>query len=325
MAKIIGEALPNIPWQDPVDNSPVWRYASNPIIGRNPIENVTRVFNSAVVPFKGGFAGVFRGETKNGIPYLYFGKSADGIHFTFNKERIVFHQKGGDAYKFEYAYDPRVVKVEDAYYVIWCDGQHGLPVLALGKTKDFERFEMVSHPFLPFNRNGVLFPRKINGKYYLLSRPSDNGHTPFGDIYISESPDLIYWGNHSRLMERGYEWWQGLKIGAGCAPIETSEGWLLFYHGATQTCNGFVYSLGAVILDKDDVRTVKHRCGNFLLTPEADYETVGFVPNVLFPCSALTDAETGRIAIYYGGADTVVGLAFTTIDRVLDYIVKFER
>ena len=325
MAKIIGENLPNIPWQEPEGDEHIWRYKNNPIIGRNPIANVTRVFNSAVVPFKGGFVGVFRAETNNGIPYLYFGKSDDGIHFTFSKERIVFHTKEGGAYRFEYAYDPRVVKIEDTFYVIWCDGQHGLPVLALGKTTDFERFELVSHPFLPFNRNGVLFPRKIDGKYYLLSRPSDNGHTPFGDIYLSESPDLVYWGNHSRLMERGCEWWQGLKIGAGCAPIETTEGWLLFYHGATQTCNGFVYSMGGVILDKEDPRKVKHRCGNFLMTPETEYETVGFVPNVIFPCSALTDAATGRIAIYYGGADTYVGLAFTTIDRVVNYIVKYSR
>ena len=325
MAHIIGENLPNIPWQEPTTDAPLWRYDGNPIIKRNPIENVTRVFNSAVVPFKGGFAGVFRAETNNGIPYLYFGKSADGINFTFSKERIVFHTKDGGAYKFEYAYDPRVVKIEDAYYVIWCDGQHGQPVLALGKTKDFETFEFVSRPFLPFNRNGVLFPKRINGKYYLLSRPSDNGHTPFGDIYISESPDLVYWGNHSLLMERGYECWQGLKIGAGCAPIETSEGWLVFYHGATMTCNGYVYSIGAAILDREDPRKVKYRCGNFVLTPETDYETIGFVPNVTFPCAALADAATGRIAIYYGAADTVVGLAFTTIDKIVDYIVKFKR
>ena len=161
--------------------------------------------------------------------------------------------------------------------------------------------------------------------YYMLSRPSDSGHTAFGDIFLSQSKDMTFWGKNRVVAQRGYEWWQGLKIGAGCAPIETDEGWLLFYHGATMTCNGYVYSMGAVILDRDNPRKVKYRCGNFLLTPETEYETVGFVPNVVFPCSALTDAATGRIAIYYGGADTYVGLAFTTIDKIVDYIVKFKR
>ena len=72
--------------------------------------------------------------------------------------------------------------------------------IGMAKTKDFEKFVRLENPFLPFNRNAVLFPRKINGKYMLLSRPSDNGHTPFGDIFLSESPDLVYWGRHRHVM-----------------------------------------------------------------------------------------------------------------------------
>ena len=324
MSKILGEALKNIPWEEPSTDAPMWRYSGNPVIDRNPAKNVTRIFNSAVVPFEGKFVGVFRGETTTGIPYLYYGESPDGIRFTFSEEKIKFYDNG-EEYKFVYAYDPRVVKVEDDYFVIWCDGKDGYPSIGLGKTRDFKRFELVSHPFLPFNRNGVLFPKKIDGKYVLLSRPSDSGHTKFGDIFLSKSQDLIYWGEHSLVMRCGYEWWQSLKIGAGSAPIETDEGWLLFYHGANMTCSGYVYSLGAALLDKEDVSKVKCRCTNFLLTPETPYETTGFVNNVVFPCSALCDAETGRIAIYYGGADTVVGLAFTEVDRVIDYIKKYGR
>ena len=104
------------------------------------------------------------------------------------------------------------------------------------------------------------------------------------------------------------------------APIETSEGWLLFYHGVATTCNGFVYSMGGAILDIDNPSIVKYRCENFLLTPEAPYEERGFVPNVCFPCACLADADTGRIAIYYGAADTYVALAFSTVDEVLDYL-----
>ena len=324
MAKIIGTSLKNMPWQDPISDAPVWRYSANPVIGRNPVENVSRIFNSAVVPFNGKFVGVFRGETSTGVPYLYYGESADGVNFTFNKERIIFYEDGKE-YVFQYAYDPRVVKVEDDYFIIWCDGKDGYPSIGLGRTKDFVNFELVSHPFLPFNRNGVLFPEKIDGKYVLLSRPSDSGHTKFGDIFLSKSKDLTYWGEHTLLMRCGYEWWQSLKIGAGCAPIKTHEGWLLIYHGANMTCSGCVYSMGAALLDLDDITKVKYRCTNFVLTPEENYEVAGFVPNVVFPCAALCDADTGRIAIYYGAADTVVGLCFTEVNRIIDYIKKYGR
>ena len=111
----------------------------------------------------------------------------------------------------------------------------------------------------------------------------------------------------------------------GAAPIETSEGWLLFYHGVTGTCNGYVYSIGGAILDRDEPSRVLHRRSTFLLTPETDYEERGFVPNVCFPCATLQDAATGRIALYYGCADSYVGLAFTTADEVVDYIKAHDQ
>lgn len=121
-------------------------------------------------------------------------------------------------------------------------------------------------------------------------------------------------------MGKGSLWWESLKIGGGAAPIETNEGWLLFYHGVTGTCNGYVYSIGGAILDLDEPSKVKYRCSTFLLTPEAWYEERGFVPNVTFPCATLHDAASGRIAIYYGAADSYVGLAFTKVDEVVAYI-----
>jgi beta-1,4-mannooligosaccharide/beta-1,4-mannosyl-N-acetylglucosamine phosphorylase len=188
-------------------------------------------------------------------------------------------------------------------------------------TRDFKEFVRLENPLIPFNRNGVLFPRKVDGKYLLLNRPSDNGHTPFGDIYLSESPDLAYWGRHRRVMTRGGSgWWQEVKIGAGPIPIETTEGWLLFYHGVSGPCNGFVYSMGAALLDIDDPAKVLYRTRDYILTPEEDYETVGFVPNVVFPCATLHDAETGRIAIYYGGADTYVAVAYAQLEELVEYM-----
>ena len=318
--------LPNIPWQEkPAGQTlPLWGYAGKPIIQRNPLPGVARIFNSAVMPYEGAFIGVFRGEQTNGIPFIYLGHSKDAIHWEFDKEKIPFVDENGEPFMPPYAYDPRLVKIEDTYYIIWCQDAYGAAI-GMAKTTDFKTFTRIENPFLPFNRNAVLFPRKINGMYKLLSRPSDSGHTPFGDIYVSESSDMEYWGHHRHVMGKSGNWWENVKIGGGAAPIETDLGWLLFYHGVTGTCNGLVYSIGGAILDRDEPSKVLHRCNTFLLTPEEWYEERGFVPNVCFPCATLQDAATGRIAVYYGAADSYVGLAFTTADEVVDYIFAHDE
>ena len=321
---IIGNSLPNIPWEDKPKNCTdlVWRFSGNPILGWNPIPKAARVYNSAIVPYNEKFAGVFRADQKNGRATLFAGTSEDGIKIDLNTEPINWIVENGSPNPTSYAYDPRVVNIDGTYYITWCDDMKG-PSIGLGRTTDFKTFVRMPNPLLPYNRNGVLFPRKINGNYYLLSRPSDTGHTPFGDIYISESPDLIYWGKHKHVMGKGGQgWWQGTKIGAGPIPIETTEGWLLFYHGVSNTCNGFVYSFGAVILDLEIPNKVLYRTRDYLLTPEKDYETIGFVQNVVFPCANLYDAQTGRIAIYYGAADTYTAIAFAQVNELIDYIKK---
>lgn len=325
MIKVYCDNIDYLPFEEPNNpNDVIWRYSKNPIIKRNPAEGIARVFNSGVLPYNNEFIGVFRGDTKTTVPFLYLGHSKDGINFDINPNKIVFKKDGKD-YDQAYAYDPRLIKIDDTYYITWCDAFEWFPTIGIARTKDFKEFEMLDHPFLPFNRNGVLFPRKINNEYYLLSRPSDNGHTPFGDVFLTRSKDLTYYGKHKLVMRKGDTWWEGTKIGPGTPPIETEVGWLMFYHGVTTTCNGFVYSIGGVILDKDDPSKVLYRCKEYLMTPELDYETNGFVPNVVFPCTALCDAKTNRIAIYYGCADTYIGLAFTTVDKVVDYIIKHSK
>lgn len=319
---IIGGALPNIPWESrPAGSSdPVWRFSGNPIIGWNPIPSGARAYNSAVIPYGDGFVGVFRIDGKHGRAGLHFGTSPNAINWTLENELIKWVDESGNPKPNSYAYDPRLVKIEDTYYITWCDDLRGASI-GLGYTKDFKTFVKAENPLIPFNRNGVLFPRKVNGEYMLLSRPSDSGHTPFGDIFLSHSKDLTYWGKHRFVMGKGGSgWWQGVKIGAGPVPIETKEGWLLFYHGVSTTCNGFVYSIGAAILDINEPWKVLYRARGYVLTPEKEYETVGFVPNVAFPCATLVDAPTGRIAIYYGAADTYSAVAFTQVDELIAFI-----
>lgn len=320
--KIYGDAVKNMPWQEKPEGfeGVVWRHNNNPIIDWNPTKKSARIFNSAVLPYEDGFIGVFRADHKNGRPQLHLGRSTDALNWDIEDEEIHWVDEQGNDYQPSYAYDPRLVKIDDTYYIVWCC-DFGGAALGLGMTKDFKTFVRLENPFIPFNRNGVLLPRKVNDKFLLLSRPSDSGHTPFGDIFLSESPDLVHWGRHRRVMTKGGQgWWQGTKIGSGATPIETSEGWLMFYHGVSGTCNGFVYSMGAAILDKDNPSKVLYRTRDYLLTPEKEYEITGFVPNVAFPCATLQDPETGRIAIYYGAADTYVAVAYAQVDELVKYI-----
>ena len=227
---------------------------------------------------------------------IFAGFSKDGINWEINHEPISFKAGNTEMIESEYKYDPRVTWIEDRYWITWCNGYHG-PTIGIGYTFDFKEFFQCENAFLPFNRNGVLFPQKIDGKYAMLSRPSDNGHTPFGDIYISYSPDMKYWGEHRCVMKVTpfpESAWQCTKIGAG--------------------------SMGAAILDKENPAKVLYRTRPYLLAPAAPYELQGDVPNVVFPCASLQDGD--KVAVYYGAADTVVGMAFGYISEIIEFTKK---
>lgn len=313
MARILNSTVKNIPWQNKPENckDPVWRYSENPIIDRSFVKEANSIFNSAVVPYGNGFAGVFRMDDITREQYLVTGFSDDGIRWNLNDKKI-FH-----------GYDPRLCEIDGKYYLSWvCHTDRGTSI-GIAATTDFESWERYENAVLPVSRNGVLFPRKINGEYMIFTRPCDKGHTPYGDIFLSHSPDLTYWGKHRFVIKPEMNW-EMTKVGAGPTPIETDEGWLCFYHGVITSCNGFSYSMGAMITDTNEPWKVLHRADCYLLSPRETYEFVGDVPNVVFPCAALADSETGKIAIYYGGADTVVGLAFTTVDETINFIKEHD-
>ena len=327
--KIVGPAMPDMPWEDrPAGSKEVmWRYSANPIIPRDALSTSNSIFNSAVIPFKKGkynYAGVFRCDDTNRRMRIHAAFSVDGIKWDICEEDFKLVGADPEIAEWVYGYDPRVAKIEDKYYVTWCNGYHG-PTIGIAWTDDFETFHQLENAFIPFNRNGVLFPRKINSMYMMMSRPSDNGHTPFGDIYVSQSKDLEFWGRHRYMMgtiKGNDSAWQSTKIGPGPAPIETDEGWLLLYHGVITTCNGFVYRMGSALLDLDEPWKVLYRSMDYVMAPTELYECVGDVPNVCFPCAELHDPATGRVAVYYGCADTVTGIAFGYIPEILEWTRK---
>ena len=203
--KIVGPALPDMPWEErPVGSKEImWRYSANPIIGRDALSTSNSIFNSAVIPFKKGeynYAGVFRCDDTNPDEcMLRVTAKAKSEAEAEEMLRGAIEEVMPVIGEWVYGYDPRVTKIGDRYYVTWCNGYHG-PTIGVAWTEDFETFRQLENAFLPYNRNGVLFPRKIRGNFAMLSRPSDTGHTPFGDIFYSESPDMEFWGRHRHVM-----------------------------------------------------------------------------------------------------------------------------
>lgn len=312
----------SMPWQERPSHSTevLWRYSENPIIGRYHIPSSNSIFNSAVVSFKDGYAGVFRCDDRSVRMNIHAGFSKDGLNWDIDADPIQMQAGNTTLLHSDYKYDPRVVFLEDRYWVIWCNGYYG-PTIGIAYTFDFKEFFQCENAFLPFNRNGVLFPQKVNGKYAMLSRPSDNGHTAFGDIFISYSPDMKYWGEHRQVLQVApfeESGWQSTKLGAGPVPILTEAGWLMIYHGVITTCNGFRYATGAALLDIHQPDKVLYRSRRYLLGPNASYELQGDVPNVVFPCAALTEGD--KLVLYYGAADTCVAIAFGYISEIIKFI-----
>jgi len=238
------------------------------------------------------------------------------VHFEVLPEPIHYPQREIERFRGAHRFDMRITPMDGAYYIchaIWLEKLGS--VIGMARTVDFKNFEPLPFVSLPSNRNAVLFPERINGLYARLERPQDVDGT--GQIWISYSPDLRYWGD-SMPLEMPRVAWGTWKNGAGTIPIRTEAGWLIIYHATAKTASSENYYLGAMILDlKNPAKTVAAP-KKFILAAEEVYECVGQVPNVVFTGGAV-EMENGNLNVYYGGADTRVCLATTSIRRLTDF------
>ncbi len=293
------------------------RWAQNPIITAKAVPRANSIHNSAIVRFGDRYAGVFRVDGQDLCYRLHVGFSQDGVKWQIDPEPIQMQRADAELFMADHSYDPRITKLDDTYYVTWCNAGPRGPGIGLATTKDFKTFRQMEDPLPPANRNAVIFPRKIGGKYAMLHRPSDRGHTPFGDIYFATSPDLTHWGGHRFVLgPRGG--WQSTKVGAGPVPYETDEGWLLLYHGVWTSCNGYLYYMGGALLEREKPWHVRYRTKDYLLAPSEPYERIGDVPNVVFPSSMIIEGD--HLRLYYGCADTCISLAEAKLSEVLSFI-----
>jgi predicted GH43/DUF377 family glycosyl hydrolase len=172
--------------------------------------------------------------------------------------------------------------------------------------------------FQPDQKDVVLFPEKVNGKYVAFTRPMPGSFSRVLGVWIAESDDLVHWGGHRIVAEPRHRMWDEMRIGASVVPIRTDDGWLELYHGADRMNR---YGMGALLLDHGDPTKVLARSTRPVLTPEESYEKEGFLHDVVFPTGHI-DLGGGRIRVYYGGADTNVCAADMSIDDVMATLVS---
>jgi beta-1,4-mannooligosaccharide/beta-1,4-mannosyl-N-acetylglucosamine phosphorylase len=306
--------------QTPPWASPLRRHPRNAILCPEdmPIE-CSAVFNCGAVRHDGQFLLLLRVEDMARMTSFHVATSDDGVHFEVNPEPIHYPlrqiEKDYDAHRF----DMRITPLDGAYYVCHASWLQGLGcTIAMARTTDFVDFAPVGPLSTPSNRNAVLFPEKINGLYARLERPQDTEGK--GRIWISYSPDLVYWGD-ARPLDMPKTAWCTRKSGAGAIPIHTDKGWLEIYHTTARTASTENYYLGAMLLDLDDPSRIVAAPTRFLLQPEQTYECIGQVPNVVFTGGAI-ETEDGGLNVYYGGADTRICLAQSTMDELVDFCLR---
>jgi predicted GH43/DUF377 family glycosyl hydrolase len=294
------------------------RYKNNPVLRPQDIPaDCFAVYNGGAAKINGEYILMVRVEDMARREYAWTARSKNGYDFVPDAEPVRFISEDMAFYN-EYAgkswYDPRINVVDGKYYITYAaSGKHGCMV-GIGKTEDFYTVEHVAFAHHPQNRNGVLFPEKINGMYALLHRPEADGG---GSIWISYSPDLEFWGKSSVVAPRQTGLWNSVKVGAGSPPIKTRKGWLVITHAVCGSCAGHYYTMGAVLLDIDNPAQLIAYSDGAIMRPEADYEERGFVPNVLFPCGAIPEKD-GSLKIFYGASDNYECLVETRMEHILD-------
>jgi predicted GH43/DUF377 family glycosyl hydrolase len=219
--------------------------------------------------------------------------------------------------------DARIVRLENLgrFAVTYTAYSRAGPLVALATTEDFRTFERHGAILSPEDKDAAFFPRQFGGRWALIHRPVPHSGGAKANMWLSFSPDLRNWGDHTVLLEaRDGAWWDAGKIGLSPQPIETVDGWLVIYHGVRNTPAGALYRVGMALLDLEDPRRVLRRGDEWVVGPHATYEVTGDIPNVVFPCGAVLDDASGELRLYYGAADTCVGLMTAQIGDVLDWL-----
>jgi predicted GH43/DUF377 family glycosyl hydrolase len=188
----------------------------------------------------------------------------------------------------------------------------------LARTTDFAEFERLGAVMPPEDKDAALMPYRLGNRWALIHRPMglDGAH-----IWLSYSSDLEHWSDHRRILAaREGAWWDANKVGLSCPLIETSDGWLMIYHGVRITASGALYRLGLALFDLQQPERCLLRGAEWVFGPEASYERAGDVDNVVFPCGYTLAEDGDTLYMYYGAADTCIALATASVRTLLTWL-----
>ncbi len=294
------------------------RSPHNPLIlAKNLPYQANAVFNAGAADLGDEVVLLLRVESSSGRSHLIVARSRDGVRNWQVEDRALLHPAEGIPYEANGVEDCRITRVEElkAWVLAYVAFSDQGPGVALAKTTDFRTVERLGLVFPPDDKNAAVFPRKFDGLYAMLHRPSAGG----GSIWISYSPDLLFWGKSQLVLAaRGGPWWDAIRVGAGPPPIETEAGWLLIYHGVKVVAGGPIYRMSAALLDKNEPHRLIGRTRQWMLSPEESYERSGDAPNVVFACGGIV--RNGELRLYYGAADCSICLATARVDDILSIL-----
>jgi len=299
------------------------RSAHNPILQASDWPHtVNAVFNPAAVRLRDGTTLLLcRVEDRRGMSSLWAARSANGIDgWQIDPEVTLRPDPAHYPEELWGVEDPRIVWLEEEgrYAVTYTAYSPAGPAVALALTEDFRRFERLGVVMPPEDKDAALLPRRMGGKWLMIHRPN----TGLGaSIWLAESPDLVHWGRHrTMLIPRRGAWWDANKIGLSAPLIETERGWLAFYHGVRQTAAGCLYRQGLALFDPAAPDSCLKRSDEWVLGPREDWERVGDVGDVVFVCGTTLADDGDTLNVYYGAADTCIGLAQGRVSELLAWL-----
>ena len=301
------------------------RYEGNPIITPEDWPYPTNaVFNPAAVKLNTETLLLIRVEDMRGFSHLTIARSADGFtNWEIDPSPTLEANESSREEKWGLE-DPRIVWLEEQkqFGITYTSFSEGGPVVSLAITKNFKAFARLGVLLPPEDKDACLFPCRFRGRFALIHRPIVRGEA---HIWISFSPDLKHWGDHRALIKTRSAYWDCHRVGLGCQPIETPEGWIIFYHGARSTSAGAIYRVGLALLALEEPWRVLRRSDEWVLGPRAPYERVGDVGDVVFPTGVIVHKETDQLNLYYGAADCSVAVAIANYSDIIDYIMSCPR
>jgi beta-1,2-mannobiose phosphorylase / 1,2-beta-oligomannan phosphorylase len=284
------------------------RHPANPLLYPNPLNpwEAINVFNCAITQHNGLFHMHYRAQGVDYISRIGYAVSNDGLNWNRLAKPILAPHMGADDCRG--VEDPRITFLEGKFYMCYTAycGNGYFPMIA--QSKNLITWEDIAPLERAENKDHVLFPEKIGGRYAILHRRPPN-------IWIGFSDDLINWTDHTVIMKpRPENDWDSKSIGSNGVPIKTENGWLLFYHGYGDE---HIYRQSIALLDLENPAKVINRPAPFIMEPEESWEIKGDVPNVIFSCS--NNVVGDEIYFYYAGADRLIGLATAPLADVLDF------